>query len=102
MNADTRITRTHLYRYRELPPIAMRTFFPVPPAVDFSGANEDFEDAELRSESLDIVELREDIESDDALSDLVTGLFSGAAETRCFFTGWLQSSCRKMSAIARP
>ena len=102
MNADTRTTCAHIYRYRELPPIAMRTFFPDPPAVDFSGANEDFEDAELRSESLDIVELREDIESDDALSDLVTGLFSGTAATRCFFTGWLQSSCRKMSAMARP
>jgi len=79
----------------------MRTFFPDTLAVGFSGANEDFEDAELLSDSLDIVELREDIESDDALSDLVTGLFSGAAETRCFFAGWLQSSCRKMSAMAR-
>ena len=26
----------------------MRTFFPNAPAVDFSGANEDFEDAEQR------------------------------------------------------
>ena len=82
--------------------MAMRTFFPDTPAVDFSGANEDFEDAELLSDSLDIVELREDIDSDDALSDLVTGLISGAAVTRCFFAGWLQSSCKKMSAMPSP
>jgi len=70
--------------------------------VGFSGANDPFEDPVLLSDPLDIVELREDSDSDDALSDLVTvtDLTSGTATTRCFFAGWLQSSCRKMSAMA--
>jgi len=88
-------TRTKpVYECRELPPIAMRTFFPCSFAEGFSGAHEDFEDPVLLSDPLDMVELRDDIDSDDALSDLATDLFSGTAATRCFFTGWLQSSCK--------